>query len=779
MKNFKKKLTGAVLIATFCVAGYADDWSQIAELHSDPIHEPPQVLLAQEDLARTKKKSSRESTSAKNPDSRDSTTDLPEMFVTGQELVLNPDYNVTSSSLVNKTDIPVMETPFSIQTVPQQVLRDQQVIRIEQALRNVSGVFQNNSTFLESADEFNIRGFRSGGILFRDGTRFNTTASGKRDPANLEQIEILKGPASFLFGRIEPGGLINLHTKPVLSERYYSFAQQFGSYDFYRTTFDGTGPITADNRLGYRLNLAYENSGSFREFISNQRYFVAPKFQINLTPSTQVNISLDHLQRWGNPDSVGMVALGTRPAPLPRGRNLGEAWSSFNASSDIVVETLTHEFNDQWKLQQIFNYSSADSVNNVVYADIAKFTKEITPDEPDPIQNGMLNRFLSGIDTNTGFSYYNALNLIGKVETGILKHNLLIGGDFYYNRTTDSIQGVKEDGSSICQDIAPINIFNPVHTGGGAPDFFAPGCLKQVFNNRASWFGLYFQDQIELPYNVFLLGGFRYDNAKFAADSLIANLPSKLHQTKVTPRSGLLWRPLPWLSLYGSYVQSLGAANDGSITSSGAAIAPETAEQWEGGFKTELFDGRFTGTFAYYDLTKGNVIASDPANPDVFSIPIGKANSHGVEVDFAGEPLPGWRIIANYAYTIATIIQGNGSSFPPVGSQLSGVPKHAGSFWNTYEVQDGVLSGLTVGGGAVMRGQRQGDLINSFQLPGYVTVDLMASYRMKVGRSNLSFQLNIENLLDKNYIASSADFARNRLGVGAPRTFLGMVRLEL
>ncbi|MGH8549967.1 MAG: TonB-dependent siderophore receptor, partial [Methylococcales bacterium] len=578
MNYLAKRLTAVIVAAasyTMNVA-YADAPAQTRDAQSKPSNPPVSGTRG----AKTGTKPA----PAATPGVQDNATKLPKLLVTGKVLADDPEaYNVTHSSLANKTDTPVMETPFSIQTVPQQVIKDQQVVRIERALQNVSGVFQNNSTFLESADEFNIRGFRSGGVLFRDGMRFDTTAQGKRDPANLERIEVLKGPASFLFGRIEPGGLINLSTKQPLDTPYYSFAQQFGSFDFYRTTLDATGPITADNRFGYRANLAYENAGSFREFVNHERTFVAPKFQWNLAPSTKITISLDHLQQWGHPDSVGLVALGNRPAPIPRGRNLGESWSTFKFASDIVVETLTHEFNEQWKVQQVFNYNSSDSTNNVVFGDISGFP-------PDPIQNGLLPRFPGGIDNNQNFGYYNALNLIGKFDTWELKHNVLIGGDFFYNKSTESIQGVLNDGFTPCQSIAPIDIFNPVHTGLAPPDFFdsSLGCDKQVFNNRTSWYGLYLQDQVELPFNIFLLGGFRYDNAQFNTSSLLANTPADLHQTKLTPRGGVLWRPVQWLSFYGSYAQSLGSTNVGSITTSGQPIAPETAEQWEGGIKTEL-----------------------------------------------------------------------------------------------------------------------------------------------------------------------------------------------
>jgi iron complex outermembrane receptor protein len=777
MKFLAKRFTAAIVVTTSCTA-YSDDPAQTGDAPSQPPVSASQQRSVQTDTSKSPatgaqgNKNKAKPAPPATPGAQEQSAQLPTVRVTAPAVVADDPqaYNVTHTSLATRTDTPILETPLSIQVVPQQVIKDQQVVRIERALQNVSGVFSNNTTFLQSADEFNIRGFRTGGILYRDGFRFDTTGQGKRDPANLEQIEVLKGPASLLYGRIEPGGLINLRTKQPLATPYYSFAQQFGSFDFYRTTLDATGPITQDNTFGYRLNLAYENAGSFRQFVDNERYFVAPVFQWNIAPTTRLSIGLDHTQEWSHPDSVGLVALGDRPAPIPRDRNLGESWSTFNSTQDIVTETFTHEFDDQWKVRQRFNYSNSDSTNNVVFGDVFGYP-------PDPIQDGIMPRFPGGIDNNQGYAYNTSLDLIGKFKTWELAHTVVMGGDYFYHRTTESLQGVLDDGFSPCQTLDGINIFDPVHTDAGPPDFFAPGCFKQVFNTRTSWYGFYFQDQIELPYDVFVLGGFRYDNATVNNSSLIANSPSEFNEDRVSPRGGVLWKPVSWLSIYGSYVENFGASNQG-FGVGGAALPPETAQQWETGIKTELFDGRFIGTFAYFDLTKQNISAPDPRNPDLFSIPIGEANSHGVEVDLAGEVLPGWRIIANYAYTEATVTKGNEFSFPPVGNELANVPKHGASFWSTYEIQSGDLQGLTFGGGAVMRSQRQGDVTNDFQLPGYVTMDLMASYKLKVGPSHVTFQLNAENLLDKNYIASGADFARNRLAVGVPRSFLGMIRVE-
>jgi len=200
-------------------------------------------------------------------------TELPEMTVTASPLD-ETSYNVPTATTATKTDTPIMETPVSIQVVPQQVLKDQQAFRLEQALWNVSGVYTQPVAFGQGAGEiFNLRGFRTLD-QYRNGFRYS--GIGTLELANLDRIEVLKGPASILYGRIEPGGLINLVTKQPLASPYYLLQQQLGSFDFYRTTLDATGPVAKDHGLFYRFNLAYENAGSFIEFLENERVFIAP-----------------------------------------------------------------------------------------------------------------------------------------------------------------------------------------------------------------------------------------------------------------------------------------------------------------------------------------------------------------------------------------------------------------------------------------------------------------------------------------------------------------------
>jgi iron complex outermembrane recepter protein len=677
----------------------------------------------------------------------------------------NTDYNRPNATTATKTDTPIMETPVNIQVVPQQVMKDQQTTRIEQALQNTSGIYKQQA---ESAETFNIRGFQTFDY-YRDGVRNQSalTQAGDRETANLERIELLKGPAAILFGRLQPGGMINLVTKKPLEQFYNSLQQQFGSFSQFRTTLDTTGPITDDKELLYRFNLAYENKGSFREFVDNDRIFLAPVIKWNISDRTQATFEMEYKHANERTD-FGIPAKGNRPVKIPRERNLGEPFT-FSESDDVMLGfNWSHEFNDQWKIQHKFNSNFTNEDDDVVIG-----SGDV------PLGSSIFQRFYAGFRDNKTQNYSNNLDLTGHFDTFGLKHTVLFGGDYYLFHNAGLIRGTPSFPS--------ININNPTHINTPPP--FDPS-FDYFYDTDEEWYGLYAQDQISLPYNVHLLAGFRYDNARVrTTDNFGGNFFRQ--DDDINPRVGLLWQPIKEVSLYGNYVENFGVPNNFSSGVGGAALGPETAQQWEAGVKTELFGGRLTGSLAWYQLTKQNIVTGGTdlsgqlSDLDELA---GEAVNEGIELDIAGEILPGWNVIGAYSFIDSEITNdpvkiynrgvlirtdnGNG------GNRLPNVPEHGGSIWSTYQLQSGALQGLKFGAGAVARSQQQGNSANDFQLPGYVLMNVMASYEFKVGKAKISTQLNVDNLLDKNYFPTSNGFGRNRIDVGSPRTFLGSVKVE-
>ncbi|MGH8612697.1 MAG: TonB-dependent siderophore receptor [Gammaproteobacteria bacterium] len=419
-------------------------------------------------------------------------TILPEMTVTASPGETG--YSAYSATTATKTDTPIMETPVSIQVVPQQVLRDQQAIRLSDALKNVSGV-QARFAFTQR-EFFTIRGFGNfgtGGLLYRDGFRVSESTYSL---ANAERVEVLKGPASVLFGRIEPGGLINIVTKRPLASPYYALEQQFGSFNTYRTTLDATGPITQDGTLAYRLNFEYLDQNSFRDFVAIDRIFVAPSLTWRLSERTQIDLDFIYQDEDSFVDN-GIPAIGNRPAPIPIERNLGEEeFDATNSRNYDTALTLTHRFNQDWKLRGRFQAQ----LNDGFYGD--EFHDSL--DEA----TGTLERG-SGFRNYDSEAYYGTLDVTGRLSTWGFIHNLLVGAD-YYDATYEEPANVSLGRTGFARPI-PINIFNPVY--GTVPEYRGePPNARSIIDDR--WWGVYVQDQIEVGDQWHALLGFRYDDAE-------------------------------------------------------------------------------------------------------------------------------------------------------------------------------------------------------------------------------------------------------------------------
>lgn len=668
----------------------------------------------------------------------------------------NTRYLHTNSITATKTNTPIMQTPFSVQVVSRQVLQDQQAIRLETALQNVSGVVQMASN-QGGSDSFVMRGFNSN-TIYRNGVFMPDSLGGgttKREMANVERVEVLKGPGSILFGRADPGGIINTVTKQPLATPYYSAQQQFGSFNTYRTTVDATGPLTKDGTLLYRVNLSYENSGSFRDFVNKEAVFIAPVLRLNISPQTLVTAELEY-QSFKEMADPGIPNIGNRPANVPRNLFAGEPINNKNHGDRYFAGlNWSHIFSDKWTVSHRLSAELFDYTSNSLFW----FTSAAP--------NGSLTRLFNNSPNNNSNRYQSSVNLTGNISTGTLKHTLLFGYDYIF--LDDKIKG-----ANCCAAAPAFNIFSPSYRAA-AP--VADPANNYNLGFTQSWHGVYFQDQVQLPYNLHAMGGFRYDNA--------VGRNTQLGQTtsaddRFTPRGGLLWQPVKWASLYGSYTENFGASNS-LFNSDGNRLPPQTAQQWEMGLKNEFWDGRLRSTFSYFELTKQGIGVPDPANP-MRSRAIGEAQTRGYEFDVTGEIARGWNVIGTYTYMpFASITKDVGFSGLPgdvgnQGNRLFLAPKHYGSLWSTYDFQNIELRGLRLGAGVQGVGQRQGDSGNTYQLPEYVIGNLMASYRIKAGATRVSAQLNVNNVSDERYYAGTN--SGNFITVGMPRTFMGSVRIE-
>ncbi len=657
-------------------------------------------------------------------------------------------YVAEKANTATRTDTPLIQVPQSVEVVTQKVIEDQRAIRVEQALRNVSGVALGDvGQSGIAADVAYCRGFPCG--YFKNYLRNEDQNQSLtfRDISNIQRLEVLKGPASVLYGRSQPGGIINILTKQPQAERYASIDQIIGNYNYYRTMIDVTGPLNESKTLLFRINGAYENTESFRDIVRGQRYFVSPVFTWLAGNNTTITIEGEYIRDRRTPD-FGIPAIGRGLAFVPDSRFLGERFDTMAFEEARAGLTVEHRFNSSWRIESRLRM---DRSTATAYRTVAAGLLS---------DNRTMARFIFDQLAPVS-SYYWRNDVIGKFSTGSVGHNLLAGAEI-------GRQYASYDQAAALS--SAIDIFNPVY---GAP---VPTLNRTPFSHSfANAIGWYAQDQISLLDNLHVLIGARGDY--FYQHSNVAGAETKAEDFAFSPRVGVTYLPIPQLALYANFTRSF-IPNFGPFTAARNQFDPSMGTQYEAGVKIDIVPGRLTSTVAVYRLTKTNVLAVDPtAGSAGFFVQTGEQRSQGVEVDVTAQLAPGWKVIATYAYTDARI---TADTTVPVGNRIPLVARNTGSFWTTYDLQSGPLKGLGAAIGLFAVGDRAGDLANSFGLPGYVRTDAALYYRKPqvFTRTNLLAQLNVQNLLDQDHFYSGGQGRGSAAFPGAPTTVLGSIKLE-
>lgn len=653
-------------------------------------------------------------------------------------------YRVPNASTATRTDTLIRDIPASIQVVPRQVIEDRGLTSVANVLENVSGT--NAGTYLGTTASPRLRGFASfNSSFFVNGSSRGSVNFDNYNTDNLERIEVLKGPASILFGQGAPGGIINFVTKKPLSEPYYNLGFLAGSFGQIRPNFDISGPLNPEKTVLYRFVGSYERSRSFVEFANSERYFLAPTLEWRISPNTTATIDFEFTDS-STTSIQGIPAAGRGVADIPRSRALsesgdfGDPFGKFNIQRYVLSARLDHQFNQDWSIRNSF-ISQWITQNNAGpnVSDFDEATGEysrsvFTRNESRP-------------------SFYNNLDLTGNFRTGSIDHKVLVG--FEFGRET------LERNFSFSEPYPSLNIFDPIYSTQRFRFDSFPFDVRREQTNTT--YAVYFQNQIALADDLKIVLGGRYDSYQQRTENRITSTTSELTSSVFSPRVGIVYQPIQPLSLYASFVQgfepSTAALADGSVPS------PQKATQYEVGTKLEL--GRVTATLAYFDITRTNIPTTDPSNSR-FSVLTGEVKSRGLELDITGEILPGWNIIAAYAYTDAFVSRDN---IIPIGNRAIFVPRHAASLWTTYQIQKGNLQGLGLGLGLYYVGEREADADNSFAVPSYLRTDASIFYR----RDNWRLQLNFQNLFSTEYFVGTNEFRAGGVMPGAPFSVVGSV----
>ncbi|GAA4307705.1 TonB-dependent receptor [Compostibacter hankyongensis] len=717
---------------------------------------------------------------------RAATAALQEVEVIGRS---EKSYKNTFSFSGTKTETALKYIPQAISYVTKEVIQDQQAFRTMDIVKNVSGL----NVFSTNNYDFTLRGFRTHDVLL-NGLRLTGDGWNQSVLPNVERVEVIKGPASALFANTDPGGTINIVTKKPLDENRKALNFATGSYNTYRLAADFTGPMNKEKTLLYRLNLAYQNAGSFRKLQGGQNVVAAPSVSFIPDDKTRVNFDLVYSLSLGRLDRgqpIFGASAGTKLNSTPISFAIGKENDFENETFLNATLSLQRKISDHIT----FNASYLKSLYHESLLEHRTANRYAMDADGDPVPTLMEMQTTRRLDedyTDNLSSYF-----VFDFNTGPLKHKILAG--------YDHINYISPDGNSTYNAYGFINADSTgiVLTPAGKPAAYDPeqrsrylirnnmpvpnvpyfnlenpdysfSDISRYFNTSeaiapARYYvnSVYVQEQLQWG-KIRALLGFRQE---FYTDLL--NYTRKDEQTvnqhAFIPRIGLVYTPVEAISLYGTFTegyQPQDAATIGDPERYGGPFDPLISNMVEAGAKTELFRKRLALNLAVYRIEENNVLqnANAPGNPDQLR-QIGQQRSEGIELDAYGQVTHNFSLTANFAYNKATVTRSDNPD--EIGEQLPNAPRAQGGFWAKYLFDGKALKGLGIALGSNFVTRRNTlDAKTNLQLPGYIVADGALYYT--VDKFRLSVNLN--NIFNKTHWLGGYDY--NRLFPGTPRNFL-------
>ncbi len=698
-------------------------------------------------------------------------------------------YKNTRSFIGTKSSTPLRDVPQSIGYVTKELALDQGAYKVNDVVKNISGV--NQFTFY---NDITIRGNRvkgqdvNGNLV--NGMRAMTSFWKQQLIPHIERVEIIKGPASALFGNSSPGGTINRVTKKPLQEKRQSITSTVGSFNTFRILSDFTGPMTEDNTLLYRLNLGYENSGSFRDLQYSKNLVVAPSFSFLPSDKTVLNFDVVYQKSDGRLDR-GQAVFGDGDLySTPITRSLSMTNDYLKEENINATISLRHQFTDGLSFNSIFMRSDY-SEDLLEHRSNNKFAN-LGDGSEDPSQVEMRAGIRQRTWTNNNFSNYFNYDF----STGLIKHKLLLGYDYFQQTLQPGGSQLQARGYFTADMTGSINSYNvnnkdlyALDAQGNPIPVVAHFDLNELHPNQmmdmTKYFysttsfpqtqlhahGIYIQEQLEIGKLKVLLG-LRQD---YYTDELDYKTPEEesVTQSALIPRLGLVYELSPRVNVYGTYLQGYEPQTASIINNpeAGGPFDPLTSELMEIGAKGDLFEGRLSATMALYYLTERGALysANDSGNPDLL-VQTGKDLSKGVEFDLVGRITDNWSLVANYSYNEATVEESDDENL--IGRQKPNAPKHVGNLWTKYIIASGQFKGLGFGLGTNFVSERFGSLGSTEAppiFPAYQLVDAAIYYKM----NKFQIQMNVNNVLNKTHWVGGYDYLR--AFPGAPRNVMTTV----
>jgi iron complex outermembrane recepter protein len=682
-----------------------------------------------------------------------------------------------------KTGTEVRQLPQSVSSVTKELMADRQMRYVTDAAKSMSGVHLNNYYF-----DLNIRGFRSSEVRLINGLRSGQFFFLQPSTANLERIEVIKGPASAMFGNTHAGGTLNMITKKPLAEPRTSVSFTTGSFSTYRTALDITNALNDAKTVLYRLNMVYENNGSFRNLQGGTAHTIAPS--VSFLPSDKTRLNVDFV-------------LTNTDTKLDRGQPIfGAAANTPLSNSDIKLALAMP--NDYYRIRDVsINTSLSHEFSKNISANVSYMNFGWTEDlsEHRHARAFMVDSAAVAVPTVVQMQAYqrsqrlNTQNLtaylIFKAKTGNLNHQILVGYD--YIDQTRPLGGAQNTASGFRNNAnsGVLPTFNKAQKTAylldknGAPvpnvaafDLKKPDYLLQnganyLFNRQSlpatqyTVQGAYVQDQMrwnKLGLLLSLRQEWYIDNANFETAT-----QTPVKQNALLPRIGINYDLLPTITAYATYLSGYMPQITVSQLNpeAGGPFDPLSNVLFEAGLKGDFFSKKLVATLAVYQIEQNNILvnAGNPQRPQLLE-QRGQEVSKGVELELAGQLLPNLSMQVSYAFNETKITKGRTTD---VGLLKENAPQHIANAWLKYTISEGFLTGFGVGLGANYVSKRIPALTRTFDLPDYTVADASLYYQI----NKMRITMNINNLTNERYWLGGQDYFA--LFPGAPRNWLTTV----
>lgn len=648
-------------------------------------------------------------------------------------------YQARTASTASKSSVPLREEAQSVQVVTPQTIEDYQVRSLDDAMKFVSGMTQSN-TLAGTQDGFVKRGFgnNTDGSILRDGVRSNMS---RNFDATSERVEVLKGPASLLYGALEPGGLINVISRKPEYRSHTTVAGEHTSFGGGNLSFDSTGPL-GDNGFAYRLIAERQHADYWRNYGSDEHSLIAPSLSWT---GAELRIDLSYqYKEFSAPVDRGTVLIDNRIADTRYNQQFGEPWAKSSGIDQLFNARMEYQLNPDWKTRLSYSW------NQEKY----DFAEAIpTAGQPNLATTGTLRRRANGAEYDNDVQYL-AWDWLGNTRLFGQRHDLLVGID---NERADNFRGDTLRGTS---NNDSLNIYNPVYGSLAEPSQLST--TQSDRSDEVHSTSLYAKDNWHLNEQWILVLGGRYQHyEQFLDQGRGSNYTRVLDDNgeKFLPFAGLVYALNQQVSLYANYSKSF-RPNQSDSLADAAAYKPEEGVSREIGAKID-FTPNLSANIALFDIEKNNVVVTLNGEDQA----AGTVGSRGVEVDLSGSIAERWNMIASYAYTDTEILDDPDNR----GNQLVNAARHIGSLYLTHDLATPARFGAwRAGAGARYVGKRAVDNSNQAWLDSYTVADAFVSWETtQLLGEKTRLQLNANNLFDKQYYPSSGGSLR--IAIGEPR----------